>query len=118
MYIAIHEVLATKDWSAAFDRAGFSLGQLGVKEHKLRSLGGCPLAIPCDRPTEQHIQACFPKNRKFQFASLWRGVDKMDGVAHATASASSSSGVSVAAAPPAAGPIASRMRAKSKAAAK
>ena len=117
VYIAIREVLATKDWSAAFDRAGFSLGQLGVKEHKLRSLGGCPLAIPCDRPTEQHVQVCFPKNRKCQFASLWRAVDKTDDVAHATASASSSSGVSVATPPPAAGPIALRTRAKTKSAA-
>ena len=116
IYIAIETVLNSKNWAAAFDRNGFSLGQLGVKIDKLRAMDACALAVPCERPVLEQLSLCFPRRRKIVPAAIWRGADAKAPVATVACAASSSSSSAVLAVPPAAiAPIAHRTRSKAKA---
>ena len=113
--IAIDTVLNTKDWAAAFERNGFAEGQLGIKEHKLRTLGVAALAVPCDRPSMEQLALCFPRRRKINAAVIWRAVDtKKCVVKVAGGSAPSSSSASMAAPFAVSAPIAHRTRARTK----
>ena len=113
VYTAIDSVLNTKDWGAAFDRCGFSQGQIGVKIDKLRAMCGCVLAVSDERPAVEQLTLCFPRRRKIVPGRVYRGVDAKAGAAKVLGGASFSSVSAVAPAPPAVmAPIAHRTRAK------
>ena len=115
MYVALRQVLETKDWSAAFDRNGFSVGQMGVKVDRLKTIGTCVLAVSCERPTLAQLQTCFPRRRKVKAAVVWRCADAVGKVkAAAASSASSSASGGHVVADVKAAPIASRTRARCK----
>ena len=74
LYNATRAVLQGRRWATAFEKAGLGYRQLGVAPHVLRHLQlQSPPAVPSTRPTDEQLQACFPRRTEIhsRAAVLW-----------------------------------------------
>ena len=108
---AIRDVMCSRGWAHAFDKTGWSSGQIHVSERVRSELGvTLPVVVGSARPTVEELRLCHPRERTVYERAIWKRTPPAAASAKASAAASShSTGFAVLATPK---PIATRTRSK------